>query len=84
MPLPWMIRLLLDTIREKKPQRNLILKTNGRKNHHKFQFKNISILLTYYLYNDRNYLATNFFGVQNIISSLCNYVDIIIISAAPY
>ena len=64
MPLQGMIRLRLDTIRDKKPQRNLILKTNARKNHHKVQFKNISILLTYYLYNDRYYLATNFFGVQ--------------------
>ena len=64
MPLQGMIQLLLDMIREKRPQRNLIWKTNARKNHHKFQFKNISILLTDYLYNDRYYLATNFFGVQ--------------------
>ena len=64
MPLPGMIPLLSDTIKEKRPQSNRILKTNARKNHHKFQFKNISILLTDYLYNDRYYLATNFFGVQ--------------------
>ena len=83
MPLPWMIQLLLDTIRGKRPQKNLILKTNARKNHHKFQFKNISILLTYYLYNDRYYLATFLaYKTLHIIKSLCNYVDIIIISAA--